>query len=212
MAPKERTRAEQERTRVTKQQILRAALQAFAAVGFEGASTRGIADEAGVKHTLITHHFGSKEALWKATAAWVFDSYEQRMQDRRAGLEGVEEPAVLRLLLREFVYFCAEVPAFHRFMMQANQSDTGRLEWLVDTYLRPGAATEMDLLSAAQSHGLFPEGDTLHMRYLFIGAVTSIFTFQAEFSLLSQDPPNREQIIERHVDYVLSLFAGGQQD
>lgn len=204
-------RAEQERTRVTKQQILQAALQAFARAGFDGATTRGIADKAGIKHTLITHHFGSKESLWKATAAWVFEGYEKRMQDRRSGLNGVEDRTVVRLLLREFIYFCAEVPDFHRFMMQANQGDSQRLGWLVDTYLRPGAEEELDLLRAAQTHGLVPEGDALHMRYLLIGAVTSIFTFQSEFSLLSQDSPCREHVIERHIDYVLSLFGRDQQ-
>ena len=61
-------RAEQERSLQTKNKILSAALSEFASTGFNGVSTRVIAKRAGVNHTLISHHFGSKEALWKATA------------------------------------------------------------------------------------------------------------------------------------------------
>ena len=61
-------RAEQERSLQTKNKILSAALSEFASTGFDGVSTRAIAKKAEVNHTLISHHFGSKEALWKATA------------------------------------------------------------------------------------------------------------------------------------------------
>ena len=42
-----------------------AALAAFAARGFEGASTREIAQRAGVPQGLIRYHFGAKEQLWR---------------------------------------------------------------------------------------------------------------------------------------------------
>ena len=47
----------------TKKKILVTALKAFAKKGFANASLREIAAKAGVRHNVIRHHFGSKDAL-----------------------------------------------------------------------------------------------------------------------------------------------------
>src|SRR6516165_12299457 len=46
--------------------LLQAAETSFASLGFRATTIRGIAEAAGVNHTLVIHHFGSKAALWKA--------------------------------------------------------------------------------------------------------------------------------------------------
>jgi AcrR family transcriptional regulator len=46
--------------------LLREAQTAFASSGFNATTLRGIAAAAGVDHTLVIHHFGSKESLWRA--------------------------------------------------------------------------------------------------------------------------------------------------
>lgn len=56
--------------RVTKQLIVERAVEAFAHKGFHGASLRGIAREAGVDHSTICHHFGTKTDLLIAVLAW----------------------------------------------------------------------------------------------------------------------------------------------
>jgi AcrR family transcriptional regulator len=48
----------------TAQKILRAAREQFSALGFEGATVRGIAAEAGVDPSLVMQHYGSKAALF----------------------------------------------------------------------------------------------------------------------------------------------------
>ncbi|MCZ6854443.1 MAG: TetR/AcrR family transcriptional regulator [Gammaproteobacteria bacterium] len=184
-----------------------AALTEFANLGFEGASTRGIAERADVNHTLITHHFGSKETLWKETASYIFGLYAEQLQRRRDGLAGVDEPIVVKLLLKEFILFSAHYPAFHRFMLQANQGNPERLGWLVNEFLLPRNNAEVLLCDQAQDAGLFPSGDSLHLRYLFIGAVTSIFTLAGEYQQISGEDPFSSEMIDRHVDLVLGLFS-----
>lgn len=48
------------------ERLVRAATEAFASRGFEGASTHGIAEAVGAPQGLIRHHFGSKHGLWSA--------------------------------------------------------------------------------------------------------------------------------------------------
>jgi len=50
----------------TRDAILRAAFETFAAQGYEGASIADIAKAAGVPKSLVQYHFGAKEELWQA--------------------------------------------------------------------------------------------------------------------------------------------------
>jgi AcrR family transcriptional regulator len=50
----------------TRGDILEAARRLFASLGYDGATTRRIADEAGVDSALIAYHFGTKEQLFVA--------------------------------------------------------------------------------------------------------------------------------------------------
>lgn len=52
---------------------MRATVAVAGKYGLEGATVRRIAEEAGVHNTLITHYFGSREALLAAAAEWVFE-------------------------------------------------------------------------------------------------------------------------------------------
>jgi AcrR family transcriptional regulator len=49
--------------------LLWSARALFAQRGFDGASTRQIADRAKVQQGLVRHHFGSKDALWREVVA-----------------------------------------------------------------------------------------------------------------------------------------------
>lgn len=60
----------------TKEQILSAAEEMFAEQGFERVSLRAISEKAGVSHSLIRHHFGSKEQIWMA----ICDATDQYFQ------------------------------------------------------------------------------------------------------------------------------------
>ena len=57
----------------TRQAILDAARELFADRGYEGASVRAIAAEAGVDASLVMHFFGSKIGLLEAAIEWPFD-------------------------------------------------------------------------------------------------------------------------------------------
>jgi AcrR family transcriptional regulator len=68
-------RKQQQRSIVTQQKLLDAAIEAFSENGFKGTSTRDIADRAGVHHPLITYHFKNKDQLWRAATDRIFREF-----------------------------------------------------------------------------------------------------------------------------------------
>jgi AcrR family transcriptional regulator len=71
----------------TRQALIAAALRIFGRDGFHAASTRAIAEAAGVNLALIRYHFGGKEALYLA----VFEHIAaQVMQRQRPAIEAME--------------------------------------------------------------------------------------------------------------------------
>ena len=63
----------------TRRRILDAALAAFAADGYEGVSTRALAEQAGVNLPAIQYYFGSKEGLYRAVIEWIARGIEECM-------------------------------------------------------------------------------------------------------------------------------------
>ena len=61
-------------------------------MGFEGASLRSVAKEAGVQHQLATYYFKTKEELWMAVMDELAIGFFARLGDRIRGLEGVDAP------------------------------------------------------------------------------------------------------------------------
>ncbi|MBJ7601244.1 TetR family transcriptional regulator [Candidatus Nephthysia bennettiae] len=57
----------------TREKILAAARFNFAEAGYEGATIRGIAGEAGVDPALVLHYFGSKEGVFLAAVEFPID-------------------------------------------------------------------------------------------------------------------------------------------
>jgi AcrR family transcriptional regulator len=66
----------------TRGRILESALELFANSGFDGASTRTIAEHAGVNLPAIQYYFGSKEGLYRA----VVEQFSQELQTSVAPL------------------------------------------------------------------------------------------------------------------------------
>lgn len=65
MSERKQGRRSAEAAEQTKCEILKIAADMFATLGFERVSLRNISERAGVSHSLIRHHFGSKEKIWQ---------------------------------------------------------------------------------------------------------------------------------------------------
>ncbi|WP_050905648.1 TetR/AcrR family transcriptional regulator [Vibrio campbellii] len=82
MTERKQGRRSAEAAEQTKCLILRVAADMFCELGYERVSLRNISEKAGVSHSLIRHHFGSKEKIWQA----VSDGMDDFMQSYMAQL------------------------------------------------------------------------------------------------------------------------------
>lgn len=190
----------------TRERILAAALELFSERSFEGASTRLIAESAGVQQPLLAYHFGSKEELWRAAVGQLFDELTQVLGDRIFGLRGVDDSAVAKLVVAEFVRFSAAHPQLHRIIMQECKADGSRLEWLVEQHIRPMFEAAVAMLEPLVAAGKVRDVPAVHLYYLLTGAGATMFVLAPECRLLSGVDPLDPSEIERHVDAVVSML------
>jgi AcrR family transcriptional regulator len=69
----------QQRGEDTRLRILQAALQLFASEGYDGASTRTLAQRAGINLPAIQYYFGNKEGLYRAVIDHISATMESRI-------------------------------------------------------------------------------------------------------------------------------------
>jgi AcrR family transcriptional regulator len=207
-----RPRRTQPRSADTRERLVEAALALFAARGYEGATTRAIAEGAGVALAALPYHFETKEALWRAAAGRIFERLREQFEARIRGLEGVDLRTRLRLLLRDFVLFAASHPELHRFMLQEGAGRSTRLEWLVETHLRPLFAFVRTQVAEAEALGIVPHGRPEHLFYAMIGAASMPYAVAPEFELLTDRDPAEKALTEQHVDMLLRLFFPEQEE
>lgn len=90
-------------------QIVEAAIETIAAVGYAKASFVRIAARAGVSAALISYHFANKQELIEQVVRSVNEDMERTLE-RRADSAG-DVLGALRALIEGFVHYCAEHPA-----------------------------------------------------------------------------------------------------
>jgi TetR/AcrR family transcriptional regulator len=192
----------------TRERILDAALGVFADRSFEGATTREIAARAGVTQPLLNYHFSSKDELWRAAVDRLFGALDDAMNERAAGLRGVDELTMARLLVREFVYFSARNPQLHRIITAESKTDGPRMDWLVERHVRPLYEATTAQFARLREQGHLPAIAPAHLYYILTGAGPTMFVLAPECRRLSGIDPFSEDVIEAHADAVTTLLFG----
>ena len=195
------------RSQETRRAILDAALDRFSELGFDGASTRSIAQQADVAQPLLNYHFAGKEVLWRAVVDDLFARLGTSMLDRLTGLRGVDELTTAKLLVRHFVEFSAAHPQLHRIIMQESKHPSPRLDWLVDTHVRPLYDNAIALFERLRTDGELSPAARAHLYYLLTGAGATVFVMAPECERLTGVDPFTPEFVNAHADFVVDLFT-----
>lgn len=96
--------------------IVESALTVFAQRGFDGATTREIAKEAGVSSALIHHHFKDKESLWKLVGQRISEEFVEAITSSMdPALRGTGDGA--RQMVAAYMHYWREHPRALRFQL-----------------------------------------------------------------------------------------------
>lgn len=208
--PKTRASADGRTTRpsadATRERILAAALDLFADRSFDGASTREIAERAGVSQPSLNYHFQSKDELWRAAVGGLFAKLGTSMGDRIDGLRGVDLLTTAKLLIRDFIVFSAANPQLHRIITQESKVEGPRIDWLVDQHVRPLYEMTTSMFEQLSAQGDIVDVPAPFLYYILTGAGPTIFVLAPECRRLAGFDPTAPEAVETHADAVIGLL------
>jgi TetR/AcrR family transcriptional regulator len=197
-----KARVSQRRGDDVRERILQAALECFGAFGFEGTSTRAVAERANVTHTLILYHFGSKDELWIATMDNALGAYVNSVGTNLENQEDRDAADVLKRFIEQFVRLSAKFPQIHRIMTMEGNQNTTRLQWIIDNYLREHFTRVRDVIKRGQAEGSVRECDATRLYYYIIGAGGTLFTLSTEYRALTGRDVFSEAEIFRNIAFL----------
>lgn len=203
-------RKQQQRSIVTQQKLLDAAVEAFSENGFKGTSTRDIAERAGVHHPLITYHFKNKDQLWRAAADYIFGAFTESLAN---ALEDQKEQCPkqrMSALIRAYVKYARNQPALHKVMVQEASYPNDRLDWLVEKHLKPVFTVTFGMLEKLQGLGVAVPGNPallFNMIRLSSGGLLALGNeLKASSGIDIDDPQTLDEISEM----IIRVFLPGE--
>jgi AcrR family transcriptional regulator len=194
----------------TRARILAAALDLFADRSFAGATTRDIAQRAGVSQPSLNYHFRTKDELWRAAVDGLFARLRDALGERLDGLRGVDEVTTAKLVVRDFITFSAAHPQLHRIITQESKADGDRIDWLVDTHVRPLYEATVALFARLADQGVVPDVPAPFLYYILTGAGPTIFVLAPECRRLAGFDPLAPEAVATHADAVVDLLFRGR--
>ncbi|MEA2682477.1 MAG: hypothetical protein QOK05_805 [Chloroflexota bacterium] len=178
-------------------EILDAALRAFATHGYDGVSVRTLNRELGVSHNLIHQRFGSKQSLWYAA---VDRAFSQQITELATGFDPtlVDPLDQLNHAIRRFVRYSAERPELLGLMNIEGRIDTERLDYIYSTYIAPALAPLGRLLDHLRENGRIRP---ISLRALFFliahGAAAPFTLVPLARRFDNMDPLDPDQVAEQ---------------
>ena len=202
-------RKQQQRSVVTQQKLLDAAIQAFSENGFKGTSTRDIAERAGVHHPLITYHFKNKDKLWQAAADRVFRDFRRSLAASVEDHKDETPKERMASLIRAYVYYAKSHPALHKVMVQEASYPNERLDWLIETHLQPFFDATFEMLEQLQAIGVAAPGNPKLLFNMIRLCSGGLLALGNELKASSGIDINDDETLDEIADMVVNLFLPG---
>lgn len=190
------------RVRETRKRILQAAVQVFADQGYTGATTRGIAEAAGVSELTLFRHFGSKKNLFMAAiqrhsaipgieAALASQlSGDPRQDLTMIGTHFLSTLTERRQELLMTLYEAGRIPEVRQVSAQVPRQQREMLTSYMRRQIETGQLRDLDPSMMAQA---------------FLGMLFAYAIYQA---LFDKTPPG-EEMIRSCVDFFVEVFLQG---
>ena len=184
-----------------------AAIDEFAAHGFEGASTRRIAEASGAYQSQIKYHFDTKAGLWKRCLERLLEELDDAIADAASQDDG-SPIALVESAIRGLVHFAAARPELSRIMMQEATNPSDRLTWLVESYTSQRQARLAQAWTELQNREVAAPLNHAMLYHTILGAASLLYANAPEAQLMGIDPTD-PNAVKSHADGLVALFLPG---
>ncbi len=133
-------------------ELLDAALDAFAAAGYDGTSVRELSRTLGVSHNYVHQRFGSKERLWFAAVDHGFSRLAADLLSIRLD-DAADDLDRLRASVVRYVESMSLRPALLQIISIEATTPGPRLDHLYDSYIEPVRVFGEELLGRLHAAG-----------------------------------------------------------
>lgn len=191
----------------TKVRLLQAATAEFAAHGYRGTSLRDIAKLANTNVAAVKYHYESKEKLWQAVVARLYQSLGDAVLSDEKQSKANTTRELIRNSTRDYIIFSARNPELYRITVLEVIDGSERLEWLARHHLREFMERTMAWASIAQQNDVFPrEIAPLNLVYVMMGATQTLFMMAPQVKRSFGIDVFDDHQIEQQVDAIMQLF------
>lgn len=202
-------RKQQDRSVQTRGKILTAATAEFVTHGFNGVTSRSIAEHADVPHGLVIYHFGTKLGIWRAVMEQAITDFHDALAKEAMEHPDSDPVTALRARQRVFIRMSVSRPELNWLMSHEMGRDSERMSWLLEKIAGRDIDTTIDLIREAQRLGSYAAGDPAHLHFLFVGAASRVFLMRTEIERTMHCSTLDEAFVEQHIALCQSLFFRG---
>jgi AcrR family transcriptional regulator len=196
-------------TKTNQEDLLKAALKAFALSGFDGTNVKQLGQEAGIAPSLFYYHFKDKVGLWQAALQLVAKQLEEAMKPKELGNPSVNPIDFLKKWISAYIYFSAKHPEFHQVISYEMANPSLRADWLLEHILQPLHANLQEQISALQVADLIKKIPIANFVSIVIGAANVFFVQGYQMKKLYGVNVFEEKAISEHIETVIEVFLNG---
>jgi AcrR family transcriptional regulator len=193
--------------------LLESALVEFGAKGFDGASTRAIAERVQAHQPQINYHFESKAALWTAAVDYLFgllgEALDGALPAEPTGMNATQLASAFADGIRRFVKFAAEHPELNQIMVHEGTAASDRLSWMTETHVKPVFDGIRPVWQMLRDAGVVPPIDSEILYYVLVGAASLPYVNASEVRLLTGQDPSNPQWISAHAEALVTILLPG---
>jgi TetR/AcrR family transcriptional regulator len=180
----------------TRMAILKAARAVFARRGFEGASTREVAEAAGVNNAMIYYHFKDKQDLYRSVLADSFAAFD-RVWEHRIFRSDASVRAKIQKYIEELIRFNHGNEELRRIMSMEFAACSDNYKWLADSYFSHGYERLAGLLNEGVRSGELKKHDPSMAIPSLVGMIIHSFIIR----------PIAEHVTGKKIDLTTARFG-----
>ena len=206
---KARATETQRKTRIQKEneeRILDAALEAFSAHGFRGATIDQIADHAGMSKPNLLYYFRRKQDMYEALIARLLDTWLEPLRE----LDAVGDPLPeLRSYIRRKLEMARDFPRESRLFANEILQGAPRIKRLLESDLKPLVDEKAEILRGWMKAEQINTVDPLHLIFSIWSTTQHYADFDAQVRVVLGPDRGAEGRFEDAARYLETLFLDG---